>query len=137
VKVREPLSGNFACDRQQIVAMLERKISALAVAAITTEPLGEETLLSLAAILEITAEKRPQRRICFDPVVEPIAAAPPIRRKTLLSTSRRCASGCARNRRCSMSSCGLTLATRPMQGDADESADEQQGARGRLDKEAG
>src|SRR5216683_914965 len=47
-------------------------MGAIAVATFAPEPLGEETLLSLALIREIAPEERPQRSVGFDPVVEPV-----------------------------------------------------------------
>lgn len=52
--------------------MLERKVSAIAVATFAAEPLGEEPLLCRPLIGCIAPEQRPQRRVGFDPVVEPI-----------------------------------------------------------------
>ena len=71
-KVREPLFRQRARNRQQIVAMLERKMSAIAVATFAAEPLGEEALLRRTFIRCIAPERRPQRRVGVDPVVEPI-----------------------------------------------------------------
>src|SRR5271166_5066170 len=53
------------------MAMLERKMSAIAVISFATEPLGEETLLSLALIRQIAPEERPERRVGLDSVIEP------------------------------------------------------------------
>jgi hypothetical protein len=54
------------------MAMLERKVSAIAVTSFAAEPLGEETLLSLALIREIAPEERPERWVSFDSIVEPL-----------------------------------------------------------------
>ena len=70
--MREPPLGERARDGQQVVAMLERQIGAVAVAALTAEPLGEEALLRRALVGEIAAEERPQRGVGLDPVVEPV-----------------------------------------------------------------
>src|SRR5713226_1793582 len=45
---------------------------AIAVIFLTAEPFGEETRLRLALIRKIAPEQRPQRRVGFDPVVEPV-----------------------------------------------------------------
>lgn len=71
-KVREPLSRQRARNRQQIMAMLERKVSAIAVATFTAEPLGKEALLCRTFIRRTAPAQRPQRRVGVDPVVEPI-----------------------------------------------------------------
>ena len=52
--------------------MRERQIRAVAVGAITAEPLSEEALLRLALVGKIAAEQRPQQRVGLDPVVEPV-----------------------------------------------------------------
>src|SRR6266481_5918913 len=54
------------------MAMLERKMSAIAVTAFAAEPLGEETLLNLALIREIAPKERLERRVGFDSIVEPL-----------------------------------------------------------------
>jgi len=71
-EMREPLLGERAGDGQQVVAMLERQVGMVAVAGVTTEPLGEEALLRLALVAEIAAEERPQHNVGVDPVVEPV-----------------------------------------------------------------
>ena len=71
-EMREPLLGERAGDGQQVVAMLERQVGMVAVAGVTTEPLGEEALLRLALVGEIAAEERPQRGVGLDAVVEPV-----------------------------------------------------------------
>ena len=71
-EVREPPLGERARDRQEIVAMLERHVGAVAVAGITAEPLGEEALLRPALIGEIAAKERPQRSVGLDAIVEPV-----------------------------------------------------------------
>src|SRR5262245_43988129 len=70
--MREPLLGQSAGDRQQIVAMLERQVRTVTVAAVAAKPLGKETLLPLTLVGEIAAKQRPQRGIRFDAVVEPV-----------------------------------------------------------------
>jgi hypothetical protein len=52
----EPPLGKRARDGQQIVAMRERQVRAVAVGGITAEPLGEEALLRLALVGKIAAE---------------------------------------------------------------------------------
>src|SRR6266478_4322263 len=54
------------------MAMLERKMSAIAVTSFAAEPLGEEMLLNLALIREIAPEQRLERRVGFDSIVEPL-----------------------------------------------------------------
>src|SRR5713101_5476228 len=54
------------------MTILERKMSAIAVTSFAAKPLGEETLLSLALIREIAPEERPERRVSFDSIVEPL-----------------------------------------------------------------
>src|SRR5262249_41981351 len=71
-KVGEPSLSLRARDGQQVVAMLERHVGAIAVAALTGEPSGEEALLRSALVGEITAEEWPQRRVGRNPVVEPV-----------------------------------------------------------------
>src|SRR5215510_5574004 len=71
-EMREPLLGQSAGDRQEIVAMLERHVRTVAVAAVSAEPLGKETLLRLTLVGEIAAKERPQRGVCVDRVVQPV-----------------------------------------------------------------
>ena len=52
--------------------MLERQPGAVAVAAVTAKPLGEESLLRLALVDKIAVEERPKHGVGADPVVEPI-----------------------------------------------------------------
>src|SRR5947209_3615114 len=52
--------------------MLERKMSAIAVAMFAAKPLGKEALLRRTFIRRIAPEQRPQHRVGVDPVVEPI-----------------------------------------------------------------
>src|SRR6266851_955041 len=68
----EPLFGERAGDGQQIVAMMERQVGAVAVARIAAEPLGEEALLRLALVGEIAVEERPQHGVGLDAVIEPV-----------------------------------------------------------------
>jgi hypothetical protein len=70
--MREPLAGEHACDRLEIVAVLERQMRGAAVAAFPAEPLDEEALLCLAPVGEITPEERLQRAVGLKPVVEPV-----------------------------------------------------------------
>jgi hypothetical protein len=74
--MREPLAGKYACDRQDIVAVLERQMRGAAVVAHAAEPLGEEALLCLPSVCEIPAKKGPKRSVVLDAVVEPIDEHP-------------------------------------------------------------
>src|SRR5262249_61649688 len=68
----EPPLGKCARDRQQIVAMREWHVGAVAVGGVTAQPLGEEALLCLALVAKIAAEERPQQRVGLDPIVKAV-----------------------------------------------------------------
>jgi len=59
-------------DGQEVVATLERHVGAIAVAALTVEPFGEEALLRSALVGEIAVEVRPQQGVGRYPVVQPV-----------------------------------------------------------------
>src|SRR5215813_3774489 len=52
--------------------MCKRQVGAVAVGGITAQPLGEEALLCLALVGQISVEERPQQRIGLDPVVKTV-----------------------------------------------------------------
>src|SRR5262245_37136161 len=68
----EPPFGERVGDGYEIVAMLERQMSVVAIAAVAAEPFGEEALLGLTLVGEIAAEQRPQQRVGLDAVVESV-----------------------------------------------------------------
>src|SRR5947208_9893828 len=68
----KPLFGERAGDRQQLVAMRERQLGAVAVGRITAKPLGDEALLRRAFVGKIATKQRPQAPVGLDPVVESV-----------------------------------------------------------------
>jgi hypothetical protein len=75
-EMREPLAGERACDRQEVVAVLERQMRGAAVVVYTAEPLAEESLLCCPLACQIPAKEGPQRNVVVDAVVEPIDEHP-------------------------------------------------------------